>query len=285
MADDLPPESERTESEPTEPTESVPEVSPDGDEYPLLSENEFDDVLTALETYPDEEDLDEEPPPSDEAADDMPIEEEQDAAQAAALGEVDEDDRLRLPRAQLFRHRLRNQITMLPLALYLLALGAYLIARERDMIADLPDWSSLALGVITVLVVASTLVFRALIGGRQERGLLLLGVWVWVTTGLLFVLVYGIDETADAARWWPLLLWSLGAAFILIYPVERTHDVRLLWLGTLTLLAGGVAYAVTSEQIDEESLQDAVDFWPLLLSVLGVGLLPLAFRRRIEQER
>jgi len=280
MADDLPPE-----SEPVEPAEeSIPDDSPDGDEYPLLSENEFDDALIALETYPEEDETSEEQAPTDEVMNDAPIEESQDAAEAAALSEVDEEDRLRLPRAQLFRHRLRSQITMLPLALYLLALGAYLIARERDLLTDLPDLSSVGLGIVSVLVVASALVLRVLLGGRQERGLLLLGVWVWVTAGMLFVLVYGIDESADAARWWPLLLWSLGAAFILIYPVERTHDVRLLWLGMLTLLAGGVAYAVTSDRIDEESLKDAVDFWPLLLSVLGLGLLPLAFRRRIEQE-
>ncbi len=90
-----------------------------------------------------------------------------------------------------------------------------------------------------------------------------------------------IDRQADAREWWPLLLWSLGAAFVLLYPIERTHDTRLIWLGIITVVAGCAAYGVTSDQIDRKSLHDAAEYWPLLLSVVGIGLLPLAFRRRI----
>jgi hypothetical protein len=245
------------------------------DDYAMLPVERLDDVLNALDAYdefPDEEE-------AEETLDEEPTGAGEPPAPDSDLAELDEDERLRQPRAQLFRRRLRNQINMLPLALYLLALGGYLIARKQD-VEGLPDLSALAIGEISVLVLAFTAIFRALLGGRRERGLLLLGVWVWTTAGMLFVLVYGVDKQADVKEWWPLLLWSLGAAFIFVYPIERTHDTRLLWLGIMTLVAGGAAYGITGGQIDRQSLTDAAGYWPLLLSIVGIGLLPLAFRRR-----
>ena len=89
---------------------------------------------------------------------------EEDYVESAALdsdlAELDEDERLRQPRALLFRRRLRNQVNMLPLALYLLALGGYLIARQQD-VNGLPDLSTLAIGSMSVLALAFTIIFRA----------------------------------------------------------------------------------------------------------------------------
>jgi hypothetical protein len=255
----------------------------DDDDYAVLPGERFDDALDALESYDDAGFLDDDVQAASEE-EESPDTQETDYAESAApdsdLAELDEDERLRQPRAQLFRRRLRNQVNMLPLALYLLALGGYLLARQQD-VDGLPDLSTLAIGSISVLALAFATIFRALVNGRRERGLLLIGLWVWTTAGMLFVLVYGIDQHADAREWWPLLLWSLGAAFVLLYPIERTHDTRLIWLGIITVVAGCAAYGVTSDQIDRQSLHDAAEYWPLLLSVVGIGLLPLAFRRRI----
>ena len=252
----------------------------DDDDYAILPGERFDDALDALESYDDDASL---PDDDVQAASEEGLPEESYTESGPAdsdLAELDDDERLRQPRAQLFRRRLRNQINMLPLALYLLALGGYLIARQQD-VGGLPDLSSLAIGSISVLALAFTTIFRALLNGRRERGLLLIGVWVWTTAVMLFVLIYGIDRHPDAREWWPLLLWSLGAAFVLVYPIERTHDARLIWLGIIMVVAGCAAYGVTSDQIDRQSLHDAAEYWPLLLSVVGIGLLPLAFRRRI----
>lgn len=199
----------------------------------------------------------------------------------ADLAETVDDDRLRGPRAQTFRRRLREQVSMLPLALWLLALGAYLLAREQR-VSGLPDLSTLALGELSVLAVAATMVVHALLSGRRERGLLFLGLWIWVTAGMVAMLVYGLDDQPDAAEWWPLGMWSLGITFLLIYILDRTHDARLVLLSTVVLVMGLTAYAVTSEQIDQSILDHAADYWPLLLVVLGVVLLPLAFRRRVQ---
>jgi hypothetical protein len=255
----------------------------DDDDYPVLPGERFDDALDALESYDDAGFLEDDVPAAneDEESPGAPVADEDESdALDSDLAELDEDERLRQPRAQLFRRRLRNQVNMLPLALYLLALGGYLLARQQD-VDGLPDLSTLAIGSISVLALALTIIFRALLNGRRERGLLLIGLWVWTTAGLLFVLAYGIDQHADAREWWPLLLWSLGAAFVLLYPIERTHDTRLIWLGIITVVAGCAAYGVTSDQIDRQSLHNAAEYWPLLLSVVGIGLLPLAFRRRI----
>ncbi len=287
-------------------------------EYPLLSAEDFDGELEALEAYavveddeqaaagaelaaeagmPDDgdemdefvqlvaEEPDSEAVPEQDLASGVEAEQHaivaarQDAGAGSDSAAWDDEDRLRQPRAQTFRRRLRNQVGMLPLALFLLALGGYLIARKQDT-GGLPDFSTLALAEFSVLAVGFTTIFHALLSGRRERGLLFVGLWIWVTAVMLGVVVYGIDEHPDAAEWWPLLLWSLALTLLVTYVIERTHDARLLLLSVLVLVAGATAYWVTSDRIADQWLTTASDYWPLLLSVVGIGLLPLAFRRR-----
>ncbi|MBN2304314.1 MAG: hypothetical protein JXQ72_07560 [Anaerolineae bacterium] len=196
---------------------------------------------------------------------------------------LDDEERLRQPRAAEFRRRLRRQIGMLPLALFLLVLGGFLIARAQD-VSGLPDLSTLALAEIAVLVVGFTMLWQSLLSGRRERGLIFVGLLVWVTAVMVGVLVYGMDEQPDPAEWWPLLLWSVSLTLVLTYLIERTHDARLLLLSVVILVAGTTAYAVTSDRLDRDLLNDVADYWPLLLSLAGIGLLPLAVRRRTERE-
>lgn len=189
-----------------------------------------------------------------------------------------ETERLRQPRALSFQRRLRNQLGMLPLALFLFVLGIYLFVKERD-ITDLPDFSSAELAGFIVLAVAFTAIFHALLSGRRERGLLFVGLYVWVTAGLLAGLVYAIEDRPDPAEWWPLLIASLGVTLVLTFLIECTHDARLVLLSIMILVAAVTAYWITSGQIAEQYLSDATDYWPLLLTVAGIGLLPLIFRR------
>jgi hypothetical protein len=189
-----------------------------------------------------------------------------------------EAERLRQPRAQHFRRRLQNQISMFPLALFLIGLGGYLFARQQD-IGNLPDFSTPTLAGAAVLAAAFAAVFHALLSGRRERGLLFIGLWVWVTAGGIAVLVYAVDDHPDVTEWWPLLIGTLGLTLLVTAVIERTHDARLIWLGLMILVAAGTAYWITSGQIAEQYLSDATDYWPLLFSVIGIGLLPLVFRR------
>ncbi|MCL4239681.1 MAG: hypothetical protein KJ047_15720 [Anaerolineae bacterium] len=276
------------------------EVDTPGDEVltagesPLRSIEDFDRQLRALEAYAPEDEggaaLDEalgalpDEPVLPEAVHAAQPRAEMDAQRAeaahaeTAVSALDQTERLRAPRAQGFRRRLRHQVGMLPLALLLIALGAYLLARAHDL-ADVPDLSSLALIELTALGVGFTFIFHALLSGRRERGLLFLGLYIWITAGVLGVIAYGIDLQPDAREWWPALLWSLGLTLLVTFLLERAHDARLVLLAVLVTVAGGVAYWVTSGAADAQLLDDIADYWPLLLTVLGVGLLPAAFRR------
>jgi hypothetical protein len=258
------------------------------DAFPLLSAEDFEGELEVLESqapvaaeeFPAEPGDEIQEPKSAQPADEYPTGQEADQEQVeTGPSAYDEGERLRQPRALTFRRRLQNQISMLPLALFLVVLGAFLIARYED-VKGLPDLSTWALAEIGILAVAFTCVYHALLSGRRERGLLFLGLWVWITAGMVFVVIYGISDSFDMVKWWPLLLWSLGLTLLITYLLERTHDVRLVLLSIVILVAGGTAYWVTSGQIGKSSLDQAARYWPLLLSVIGVGLLPLAFRRR-----
>lgn len=198
----------------------------------------------------------------------------------AEPSELGEGERLRQPRAQSFRRRLANQISMLPLALYLIAMGLYLIAVKQD-VAGLPDIASPLLGGGLALALAASMMLHSIIYGRRERGLLFVGLWIWVTAGALALLAFTFEDAPDAREWWPILLLSLGLALLLTYVVERAHDARLVLLSLCVFVAAGVAFWTTLGNADLDRLEeDAADYWPLLLAVLGIALLPLAFRRR-----
>lgn len=191
---------------------------------------------------------------------------------------LDEAERLRQPRALAFRRRLRTQIAMLPLALALIALGLFLSARAFE-IEGLPEIDDTALALGFGGALAFTAVFHSLVFGRRERGLLFFGLLPLVTAGLIYALVTFVEAEPDATEWWPLLLAALGVTFLLTFALERGHDVRLILLGVLALVAAGTAYTVTSGLIEQDWLDRAGEYWPLLLAALGIGLLPLAFRR------
>jgi len=277
---------------------AIPDVEAEDEQIPLRSAEDFERELEVLEAYaePEAEPADEvealsevmaalpdEPVLPSEPDEELPLMpvvptpalQERDTAHDVA----EREERLRQPRAQSFQRRLRHQVGVLPLALGLIALGAYLLVREHEL-ADVPDFSTAALAGMTVLGVSFTLVFHALVFGRRERGLLFVGLYPWMTAGVLAAIVYGVDEHPDAREWWPALLWSLAVTLFVTYLIERIHDVRLVWLAVLVAVAGGAAYWVTSGTADPQRLDQGADYWPFLLTVVGIGLLPAAFRRQ-----
>jgi drug/metabolite transporter (DMT)-like permease len=258
-----------------------------------VSDEQFDEILEALEAYDaadiaaSEAEAEPEANVGAEMGADADAEAETDetdrdyaepfsATIPATLGET---ERLRQPRAEHFRRRLRTQLSTLPLALFVLLAGVFLIARHQD-VEDLPDISDAMLIGGLVLTLAFTAIFHALLFGREERGLLFVGLLVWLGAGALAVLVLGIDAEPKATDWWPLVLAVPGLTILLTYLLERGRDPRLLLLAAIILVTAGLAFAFTSDRFDDSALDEAADYWPLLLSAVGVGLLPLAFRRR-----
>jgi len=73
---------------------------------------------------------------------------------AAPIDSLAGEERLRQPRAQVFRRTLRHKIGMVPLALFLIALGGYLLAKEHEL-ADVPEFSNLTLGGFSLLAAGS----------------------------------------------------------------------------------------------------------------------------------
>jgi hypothetical protein len=217
--------------------------------------------------------------PEEEEQEETVLSPEEQEQPSANVNVNDENERLRQPRAQTFRRRIRNQVSMLPLALSLLALGGYLIARERE-VEGLPDISTWALVGGFILALAFTAVFHSLIFDRRERGLLFFGLLVLSGAGTADAVIYGIDKSPDLAEWWPISFVTISVALFLTYLIERMHDARLVLLSVMILVAGGTAFVTTNGNFDEARLHDAAEYWPLLLSVIGIGLLPLAFRRR-----
>lgn len=271
-----------------------PGPAPEADDYALLSLEAFDHELEALATYAGDQPVQDAPSEVDVLAaqgepgerDDVPGAPFDPASIPAARSGVEvpavsDDEQVRMLRAQRFRRGLRNQIGMLPLALYLLALGGYLLAR-RQGVDGLPQYTDAALGLSAALALSFTLVFHALIEGRRERGLLFVGAWVWAVAGGAALVVYGLDESLDLRRWWPIGVWAASPALVLTYLIERAHDGRLVLLGGMALAGGSAAYAVSSEWISAERLEQIGSYGPLLLVVLGIGLLPLAVRRHTE---
>lgn len=268
----------------------------DGDDYALLSTDALDDALEELEAYEpaaDDETDDEHDAAGEDGDDDFAEDDADSAAEGAAvagdgdesgadeLETVDEEDRLRGPRAEMFRRRRQNRIAFLPLALYLIGLGIFLIAREQE-VENLPDPSALELGALSVLAGAFTMIFHSFLAGRRERGLLFTGLWLGATVGLITALVYAVDDQPDAVEWWPLLLGGVGITLLINFVIEANHDMRLIWVAVICLLAAVIAYAFTSDVFDEDQFSTIADYWPLLVSVIGIGLVPLVFRRQLE---
>ncbi|MBN1680951.1 MAG: hypothetical protein JW966_11740 [Anaerolineae bacterium] len=279
-----------------------PDASPD-------IESEWSDVLDgAQDDIPDDAVYDGEPvesepfaePEQDELDEDQPAAEVPTTAYAlyAASSEADQEspeqtrvgvddhepaamdriERLRQPRAEGFRQHIRNQVSMLPLAVFLIGFGLYMIAREQQ-VEDVPRLTSYGMGIVLVLALAFAAFFRGLVFGRYERGLLFVGLWTWITAGMIAVVALGIDDSPLANEWWPLLLIALSPALLLTVVFERGHDARLILLSAACLVMGLAAYWVTSGQFSDQTLDDIAGYWPLLLSAAGIGLMPLVFRR------
>ncbi|MCC7359948.1 MAG: hypothetical protein IT317_10750 [Anaerolineales bacterium] len=114
--------------------------------------------------------------------------------------------------------------------------------------------------------------------GRQESGLVFTGVSATLIGALFFAITLGPLDWGDLGRLWPLFVLIGGLAFLaqwLAQPGER----GLLVPAFLGLLVGGVAIVFTLNLLGPAVGQLAAKLWPLILIVLGLGLLGSYFLR------
>lgn len=181
-----------------------------------------------------------------------------------------DSDLVRPSRATQFRAQRRLQLSNILPALLLIAAGVLLLLR--------PDAATRLL-VIAVAVggIALSLALRFLFNGRRERGLFFIAVMILLLTGLIGA---AAKDWLDLSQFWPLFIIAPGAGMILTFIFERSHDRGLLLPGLMFIVAGGAILLFTTYFLDPEILSVVALYWPVLLLVLALAVLPSAVRDR-----
>jgi len=183
-----------------------------------------------------------------------------------------EADLPRAARAQQFRQSRRLQVSSAFPALAMIGIGSLLIAN--------PVWlTSVMVMGLAIAAIGISFVARFWLNGRRERGLCFLG---------LSILLWEIFLTAVIARGllldhiWPILIMGLGLALLCTFLFERVHERNVILPGIALIIAGGIAMMFTWPLLPLDWLDNVkimLTYWPILVIVLAVLLIPRAFRR------
>lgn len=158
--------------------------------------------------------------------------------------------------------------------LLLIALGAWFLADALGVaLPSLGDlWPVFSVGFGLACLV------NYFLGGRREPGLVFMGVTSSLLGVLFFAITLGPLAWGDLGRLWPLFPLIAGLAFLaqwLTQPSER----GLLVPGLLGLAVGGVPLLFTFDLLDGAVGEWILRLWPVLLILLGLGLLGSYFWR------
>ncbi len=188
------------------------------------------------------------------------------------------DSGVRQAETETYTQTARGRLTALPFGLGFIALGVLLLIEDQVTGLDMtPPIIGLMMGASLVL----TFLFRFFASGRQERGLLFLAVSL-LSLGGLGAAFSVAPDTFDLAEWYPLALVGVALALFLTYAFERQAERGLLGVGALFLVMASAAFLVTFEVIPQNVLDQIADYWPLLIALLGITLVPVALRRSAE---
>jgi hypothetical protein len=118
--------------------------------------------------------------------------------------------------------------------------------------------------------------------GQIFVGIIALGVGVFffLFTFNLRIPIFGRIAWDDMSRLWPAFVLIGGAAFIGQFIFGGFRDRSLLGWGFLALAIGVVSFAFTLGFLDRALGLQVLQFWPLLLIVIGLGILAQWFFRR-----
>jgi hypothetical protein len=152
--------------------------------------------------------------------------------------------------------------------LLLILLGAWLLATTLGV--RLPDLSQLWPLVLLFFGLAALVQYFA--EGRRSDGLVFTGVAAALLGAFFLAITLGPLEWSDLARYWPVFVLIGGAAFLAQW-LARPAGMGLLVPAGLAIVVGLAALALTRGLLDPALTAQAVRLWPVLLILLGLGLL------------
>ena len=170
-------------------------------------------------------------------------------------------------RADEFRSQRRSQVSTVLPALLLIGIGLlYLfvnLAPSERIIA--------AIGAIGI-----GFILRFLMNGRREPGLFFIGLLIlfWLGISLANPLL-----NVEFSQAWPLLICATGIALILMVGFQRSRELKLLLPGFLIAVSGAALLPFTLGLFVDQVMTTIAIFWPLLLVVPILILLPRLIRR------
>jgi hypothetical protein len=135
-----------------------------------------------------------------------------------------------------------------------------------------------------VLVLSTGLLFLVLSGGTRNRGAIFSGS-VLTVLGVFFVLRnYRLLTEVRYLEGWAVFLVSLGIGFLVLYVLEP-KDWGLLVPGGILLFIGGTALLEQLGVIDWRTWEQIIDFWPVILILIGAKLLYTGLRKQAGEEQ
>jgi hypothetical protein len=183
---------------------------------------------------------------------------------------------------------MRGRPSVIP-ALVLILIGLAFLLNNAGAFDDL-DLDPEELWPALVVLAGLAFLLQFFVGGARDPGLVFVGTAATLL-GLFFFLftlnlelpfesenVRGPINWSDSAYLWPAYPLIGGIAFIMMALFNRERDV--LWVGLVALAVGVVAAFFTLGR--PEGLEELGQYWPVLLILVGGGLLlrPLLRGRR-----
>jgi hypothetical protein len=126
-------------------------------------------------------------------------------------------------------------------------------------------WPLLGMGVGAVSLISG-------LRGRRDEDAVWFGVVVLLASGFFLHITVGPGEWGDLRHLWPVFV-LIGAVGWLVSWIINVRKVSNLVLAGVAFIVGILGLAFTFERIDPELGQRLLSFWPVILIVIGIGLL------------
>jgi hypothetical protein len=186
-------------------------------------------------------------------------------------------DLARPPRASLYRVQRRTQASMIAPAFLMIAVGLLYLSQIVS-----PDVTGLSTPLLIGLGIGALglgLMARFVLNGRRERGLFIAGLVILAWTGLAALVASGNMPIEQS---WPLGVIAVGLAMLATFFFERNHERGLILPALAFMAAGSAAMPFALGMIPTDLSKVVAIFWPLLILIPALALLPSAARPRGE---